>query len=92
VDNITFSKQGYFMTGALWATISGIGFGFFQAVNRRAGRAFDAYFATFVLTVVSVVILAGASVLTENLGQLNGLPLMRYANFALAGSIHFFLG
>jgi drug/metabolite transporter (DMT)-like permease len=80
------------MTGALWATISGIGFGFFQAFNRRAGRAFDAYFSTFVLIAVSALILAGASVLTEDLSQLSGQPLMMYVNFALAGSIHFFLG
>ncbi|HSO14231.1 MAG TPA: DMT family transporter [Anaerolineales bacterium] len=80
------------MTGALWATISGIGFGFFQAFNRRAGQAFDAYFSTFVLIAISALILAGASVLTEDLGRLNGLPLMTYVNFALAGLIHFFLG
>jgi drug/metabolite transporter (DMT)-like permease len=80
------------MTGALWATISGIGFGFFQAFNRRAGRAFDAYFSTFVLIAVSALILAGASALTEDLSQLNGQPLLMYINFALAGSIHFFLG
>ena len=80
------------MTGALWATISGIGFGFFQAFNRRAGRAFDAYFSTFVLIAVSALILAGASVMTEDLSQLNGQPLMMYVNFALAGSIHFFMG
>jgi len=48
------------MTGALWATISGIGFGFFQAFNRRAGRAFDAYFSTFILIAISAVILDGA--------------------------------
>jgi len=80
------------MSGALWATISGIGFGFFQAFNRRAGRAFDAYFSTFVLIAISALILAGAAVLTEDLSQLNGQPLMMYVNFAMAGLIHFFLG
>jgi len=76
----------------MWATISGIGFGFFQAFNRRAGRAFDAYFSTFVLIAISALILGGASVLTEDLSQLNGQPVVMYINFALAGSIHFFLG
>jgi uncharacterized membrane protein len=80
------------MSGALWATISGIGFGFFQAFNRRAGKAFDAYFSTFILIVISALILAVASVLTEDLSQLNNQPLMMYVNFSLAGSIHFFLG
>ncbi len=51
------------MTGALWATLSGLGFGIFQAFNRRAGRAFDAYVATFFLLAGSAVILAGASFL-----------------------------
>lgn len=80
------------MTGALWATISGIGFGFFQAFNRRAAKAFDAYFSTFVSIAISAIILAGASVLTEDFSQLNGVPLMTYFNFALAGLIHFYLG
>lgn len=57
------------MTGALWSTISGIGFGFFQTFNRRAGLAFDAYFSTFVLIAVSALILAGAMERTEDLGQ-----------------------
>lgn len=80
------------MTGALWATLSGIGFGIFQAFNRRAGRAFDAYIATFVLLAGSAFILAIASVLTEDLAQLNGVSLKTYVNFGLAGLIHFYLG
>jgi hypothetical protein len=46
------------MSGALWATLSGLGFGVFQAFNRRAGRVFDACFSTFVLITISAVILA----------------------------------
>ena len=33
-----------------------------------------------------------ASVLTEDLAQLNGVPFMTYVNFGLAGFIHFYLG
>lgn len=80
------------MTGALWATISGLGFGIFQAFNRRAGRAFDAYFSTFILIAVSAAILAIASVMTEDLGRFNGVPFRAYVNFALAGIVHFYLG
>lgn len=80
------------MTGAFWATVSGLGFGVFQAFNRRAGRAFDAYFSTFVLISISAIILAVASIVTEDLGQFNGVPLVAYLNFALAGLMHFFLG
>jgi drug/metabolite transporter (DMT)-like permease len=80
------------MTGALWATLSGLGFGIFQAFNRRAGRAFDVYIATFFLLAGSTVILAAASVLTEDLAQLAGIPLVTYVNFGLAGLVHFYLG
>jgi drug/metabolite transporter (DMT)-like permease len=80
------------MTGALWATLSGLGFGFFQAFNRRAGRSFDVYISTFFQLAGSAIILASASVLTEDIGQLNGIPAMAYVNFGLAGLIHFYLG
>lgn len=80
------------MTGALWATISGIGFGVFQAFNRRGGRSFDPYIATFILLAGSAVILAIASILTEDLGQFNGVSPIAYINFGLAGLFHFFIG
>lgn len=80
------------MPGTLWATISGIGFGIFQAFNRRAGRAFDAYFSTFILIAISAVILAAASLLTEDLGQLSRASAPAYINFGLAGLLHFYLG
>ncbi len=80
------------MTGAMWATLAGFGFGIFQAFNRRAGRAFDAYIATFILLAGSTIVLAVASALTEDLGQLNGVPFMAYVNFGLAGLFHFYIG
>ncbi len=80
------------MTGTLWATISGIGFGIFQAFNRRAGRAFDAYFSTFILIATSAIILAVASVFTEDLKLLARAPMMAYINFGLAGLLHFYVG
>ena len=48
------------MITSLWATLSGLGYGIFQAFNCRAGKAFDTYFSTFVLIVVSALILAVA--------------------------------
>jgi len=80
------------MTGAMWATLSGILFGVFHAFNRRGGRAFDAYIATFILLAGSAIILAIASILTEDLGQLKGLSFLTLVNFGLAGLIHFYLG
>jgi drug/metabolite transporter (DMT)-like permease len=52
----------------------------------------DAFLSTFILLVVSAVILAIASVITEDLSQLQGVPLKAFANFGLAGFVHFFLG
>jgi drug/metabolite transporter (DMT)-like permease len=80
------------MTGVLWAVVAGVGFGLFQSFNRRAGRGIDAYWSTFILILVSAVILAIASVLTEDLNLLRTAPLKAYVNFGLAGFIHFFVG
>ncbi len=80
------------MTGALWAVVAGLGFGLFQAFNRRAGRGIDTYRATFILILVSSVILMIASVLTEDLSLLRDAPLGAFVNFGLAGFIHFFMG
>jgi drug/metabolite transporter (DMT)-like permease len=80
------------MTGVLWAAVAGLGFGLFQSFNRRGGRGMDAYWATFILVFVSAVILAIASLLTEDLSLLWQAPPRAYLNFGLAGFIHFFLG
>ena len=80
------------MTGVLWAIVAGAGFGVFQSFNRRAGRSFDSYLSTFLLLVVSSIVLVIVSLLTEDLGLLKEAPLMAYVNFGLAGFVHFFLG
>lgn len=80
------------MTGVLWAIVAGIGFGAFQSFSRRAGRSVDSYLSTFLLLVVSAVVLVIVSLLTEDLSLLGQAPLMAYVNFGLAGFVHFFLG
>ncbi|MGC9333049.1 MAG: EamA family transporter [Anaerolineae bacterium] len=80
------------MTGVLWAIVAGVGFGIFQAFNRRAGRSIDSYLSTFLLLFTSSVTLVLVSALTEDLGQLKAAPLMAYLNFGLAGFVHFLLG
>ena len=80
------------MTGVMWAIVAGLGFGVFQAFNRRAGRHIDSYLSTFLLLVVSAVVLVVVSLLTEDLSLLRGASLMVYVNFGLAGFVHFFLG
>ena len=80
------------MTGVMWAIVAGLGFGVFQAFNRRAGRTIDSYLSTFLLLVVSAVVLVVVSLLTEDLSLLRGASLMVYINFGLAGFVHFFMG
>ena len=80
------------MTGVLWAIVAGLGFGVFQSFNRRAGRSIDSYLSTFMLLVVSAIVLVILSLLTEDLSLLRDAPLTAYVNFGLAGFVHFFLG
>ena len=80
------------MTGVLWAMVAGAGFGVFQALNRRAGRSIDSYVSTFLLLVVSSIILVVLSLLTEDLRLLGQAPPMALVNFGLAGLVHFLLG
>ncbi len=80
------------MTGVLWAIVAGLGFGVFESFNRKAGRSIDSYLSTFMLLVVSSIVLVIVSLLTEDLSPLREAPLMAYVNFGLAGFVHFFLG
>jgi drug/metabolite transporter (DMT)-like permease len=80
------------MTGISWAIVAGIGFGLFQTVHRRAGLGIDVYRATFILILVSALILGGLSSVTQDLSLLWAAPLGALVSFALAGLIHFFLG
>jgi drug/metabolite transporter (DMT)-like permease len=80
------------VTGVLWAIVAGLGFGVFESFNRKAGRSIDSYLSTFMLLVVSSIVLVIVSLLTEDLSLLREAPLMAYINFALAGFVHFFLG
>jgi drug/metabolite transporter (DMT)-like permease len=52
------------MTGALWAVGSGLGFGLFQTLNRRALAGMDVALSTFIQLLVSAVVLTFVSLLT----------------------------
>jgi uncharacterized membrane protein len=81
------------VSGVLWATASGIGFGLFQSLNRRAIRGIeDPYVSTFLQLAVATGILVVASVVSEDLSQLGDASGKAIALFALAGIIHFVLG
>ncbi len=81
------------MSGVLWATVSGIGFGIFQSLNRRAIRGIeDPYVSTFVQLAVATAILVVASLVSEDLSRLGDASGGTIAIFALAGIVHFVLG
>jgi drug/metabolite transporter (DMT)-like permease len=80
------------MSGVIWAILSGLGFGFFQLFNRRAGRHLQLYQGTFLLLLISTGILLLTSLAFEDLSLLAHAPASTFVYFALAGLIHFFLG
>jgi drug/metabolite transporter (DMT)-like permease len=81
------------VSGVLWATAAGIGFGLFQSVNRRALRDIeDPYVSTFLQLAVATAILVVASLVSEDLSQLGDASGEAIALFALVGVIHFVLG
>lgn len=80
------------MTGALWAVGAGIGFGVFQSLNSRALAGMDVFLSTFIQLVISTVVLAVLSLLTEDMGSVVRAPFGALAAFAVVGLIHFFAG
>jgi drug/metabolite transporter (DMT)-like permease len=81
------------VSGVLWATASGIGFGLFQSLNRRAIRGIeDPWVSTFLQLSVATAVLVLATLLSEDLGQLWDASGEAIALFAVAGVIHFVLG
>jgi drug/metabolite transporter (DMT)-like permease len=80
------------MTGAIWAVAAGLLFGAFQAVNRHAVRGMEVVVATFIQLLVSTLILASISLLTENIALLLTAPPTAWLFFGLAGFVHFFIG
>lgn len=81
-----------YLAGALYASLAGVGFGIFQAFNRKARSGFSVYWATFILLFVSAVLMAVGSILTEDLNVLVQAPASAILNFGMAGLIHFFIG
>ena len=80
------------MAGILWAVAAGVGFGIFQVTNRKGGLGIDVYRGTFVLLLISSVLLVIISAATEDLSALSSASIKGLLLFALAGFIHFFTG
>jgi drug/metabolite transporter (DMT)-like permease len=80
------------MSGAVWATVAGVGFGLFQSVNRQAVRGLDVWQSTFLQLAVSSVVLLAGTLATGDLAGLAGVPPLALAAFLGAGLIHFSVG
>ena len=73
------------MGGIFLSIISGLGFGLFQAINRRAAHGVDPFQATFVLLFVSSCVLIAISALTVASVEVDIIKKSEAAN--RAGSI-----
>lgn len=80
------------MSGALIAAATGVGFGLFQALNRRANQQMDALVATFMLLLVGAASLLVWNLATQDLSVIGSAPWWAFLAFAIAGIIHFSLG
>jgi drug/metabolite transporter (DMT)-like permease len=81
------------VTAALWAAASGIGFGLFQSLNRRAVRDIeDPYVSTFLNISIAAAALILLAVVTEDVSRVWKSDGWAVAAFATAGIVHFLLG
>jgi drug/metabolite transporter (DMT)-like permease len=80
------------MSGAVWATVAGVGFGLFQSVNRQAVRGMDVWRSTFLQLAVSSVVLLAGTLATEDLSELRAVTPLALAAFLGAGLVHFSVG
>ena len=81
------------VTGPVWAAVAGVGFGTFQAVNRRAvGGITDAYLSTFLQLVVALTVLVFLTLGTDGFGVLGDATAAGIAYFVGAGVVHFAAG
>lgn len=80
------------MSGVAFAIAAGVGFGLFQAVNRRANREIDAYRATFGLLAVGTLSLTMVSLVSQDLALVTAAPVSSIVFFGAAGIVHFFFG
>jgi drug/metabolite transporter, DME family len=80
------------VTGAFWAAASGVGFGAFQTVNRRAVARMDVYVATLIQLAVALAVLLALVAATSDRDRLGSVPASAFGWFVLGGAAHFFVG
>jgi drug/metabolite transporter (DMT)-like permease len=81
------------VSAALWAVASGVGFGLFQSLNRRALLDIeDPYVSTFLNLAIAATVLLAVALATEDFARLLDADAWTLLAFAGAGVIHFLLG
>jgi drug/metabolite transporter, DME family len=80
------------LSGAFWAAASGVGFGAFQTVNRRAVARMDVYVATLIQLAVALAVLLVLIGATADRDRLGAVPASAFGWFVLGGAAHFFVG
>jgi drug/metabolite transporter (DMT)-like permease len=81
------------VSAALWAVASGVGFGLFQSLNRRALLDIDdAYVSTFLNLAIASLVLVVVAVSADDVSRLVDADAWALAAFAGAGIVHFLLG
>ncbi|MGH8916110.1 MAG: EamA family transporter [Acidimicrobiia bacterium] len=80
------------MSGIFIAIAAGVGFGVFQAINRRVNQEIDAYRSTFLVLSVGSALVIVWTIATQDLALLEEAPPVSYLAFAAAGVLHFFIG
>jgi drug/metabolite transporter (DMT)-like permease len=80
------------MSGTAWAFASGVGFGAFQTVNRRAVARMDVYVATLIQLGVALLVLVALVFATSDRTRVGDVPGAALGWFALGGVAHFFVG
>ncbi|HEX4718304.1 MAG TPA: DMT family transporter [Thermoleophilaceae bacterium] len=77
----------------MWAAASGIGFGLFQGLNRRAVRDIgDPYTSTFLQLAVAAAVLLGLTFASGEEAAVRDASAWGITAFALAGIVHFLGG
>ncbi len=80
------------MNGILISILSGITFGLFQTINRQAAKEANTYQSTFILLLVSSLVLVLITAVSQDLVRLSQLSWLAVFYFSLAAFIHFLIG
>jgi drug/metabolite transporter (DMT)-like permease len=81
------------VSAVLWAVASGVGFGLFQSLNRRALLDIeDPFVSTFLNLAIATAVLLVVALATDDVARLLDADAWTLAAFAGAGVVHFLLG